>query len=218
MKSLDSLLDSEKELIVNPFALYTLYILYRDGSNADLPRFISRRKENIFLIDKGLIEFTTSKKMHYQHVKFTKEGLNTYKKLEEKGIFQTFENINLSSLSLFERDYERRLKRIIESYIPTESAIYKILYQKIGVWLNPNKISYRIKNIAPISIEEDSEIIEFDFEMKCIGCNTISCQKIEIGYDLNVFETSPRKIKCNLCGETYMLCPNFECLYSISRL
>lgn len=212
---MESIIEIGRELKNNPYILYSLYAFYNNSCNIGLPKIVEREEVINYLIKKYLMKFIS---MENSDLKFTKRGITLYKKLERRGIFTLFREIDLSSRKSFERYYFKNLKKIENEFKYPESEIYQTLFLKMGKWIKPNGVPFKIYKITPILVNENRETIKFKYEIRCVNCNEVSSQEVEIIYNLNKIKCPPITVKCQLCGVYYKLCSNFKCLYSISKV
>lgn len=220
MSSLNSAEDIINELKDSPYSALFLYKLYTKGIDFKLPYFINRVKEVNYLREKGLIEFISgdAKHQHYKPTKFTEKGLEIYKELEKEGFFTIFEDIPLNSKNAFKSKYYQKLDKLKDKIKHPESEIYKILIEKfpgLDKWWKPGSIKLNIKGIEPLEITEDNEILKFTLEFNCEICKKLINTSIQITYDIEDIDRSPREVRCPFCNTLYYLCPLLGCFYSI---
>lgn len=205
----------EKILLDNPLSLYILWKLFIEGPDSNLPRFIDRKKENLFLIEHGLIEFASGKKTHYKRTKITKKGVNLYQLMKKNNIFNIFNDIPLDSEVNFKDYFQNAMEKLKSPMEYANSFFYPRIEKGIGNINNIpqfKKTNFNVCNIENVYIKAEEDLWCYEVEYDCISCQKRSSNLIRVIYKLNQ-KPGLTDIECNICGLKYKLCAFFNCFY-----
>ncbi|MHA2008930.1 MAG: hypothetical protein ACXABO_12250 [Promethearchaeota archaeon] len=213
-----SLQDTVKEIIDRPYTLYYLYQLFVTGRE-NIPNFFDRIRIVKFLRKENLItSVSRSKKhLHKELNKITEDGVGVCEILMNNGYFEIFRNIPLNSKESFNTYFYKKVIELDQYTNYPDSIIYPIILGNISQrdGYIPSKIEIKIEKLILLELMEEKESWKIVYNLKCNHCYDSDIQDIDIIYNINDIDRSPKKITCSKCGTTYYIGPLLDYAYGV---